>query len=77
VLSDSADPLAIGSILHKMVRIQGIYVGSRADFLQMNRAISLAQLRPAGDEFHWTQAREVLAKMQERSHFGKLVLTVA
>jgi NADPH:quinone reductase-like Zn-dependent oxidoreductase len=76
VLSESTDPLAIGPILHKMVRIQGIYVGSRSDFIQMNKAIVKAQLQPVGEEFHWTQAREVLTKMQERSHFGKLVLSV-
>jgi len=77
VLAESTEPLPIGSILHKMVRIQGIYVGSRADFIEMNKVISMTQLRPVGEDFHWTQAREVLAKMQERSHFGKLVLSVA
>lgn len=77
VLAESSDPLPLGSILHKMVRIQGIYVGSRADFLEMNKAISMTQLRPVGEDFHWAQAREVLTKMQERSHFGKLVLSVA
>ena len=77
VLADGSDPLPIGTILHKMVRIQGIYVGSRADFIEMNKAISMTQLRPVGEDFHWTQAREVLTKMQERGHFGKLVLSVA
>lgn len=76
VLSGGAEPLPIPSILHKMARIHGIYVGSRQDFVEMNRAVSLAQLRPVGEEFHWTQAREVLEKMDEGSHFGKLVLTV-
>ncbi len=76
VLSGAAEPLAIPTILHKMARIHGIYVGSRSDFIQMNRAVTLAQLRPVGEEFHWTQAREVLEKMEEGSHFGKLVLTV-
>ncbi len=77
VLAESTDALSIGPILHKMVRIQGIYVGSRQDFIHMNKAIAQAQLRPVGEEFHWTQAREVLTKMQERTHFGKLVLSVA
>jgi NADPH:quinone reductase-like Zn-dependent oxidoreductase len=77
VLSDAAEPLPIPYILHKMIRLQGIYVGSRRDFIEMNRAISLAELRPVGEEFHWTQAREVLERMEEGSHFGKLVLTVA
>ena len=76
VLSGSTEALPISTILHKQARIQGIYVGSRKDFLEMNKAISLAVLRPVGEEFHWTQAREALARMEEGSHFGKLVLTV-
>ena len=60
-----------------MARIHGIYVGSRKDFVEMNRAISLAELRPVGEEFHWTQTREVFERMEEASHFGKLVLTVS
>jgi D-arabinose 1-dehydrogenase-like Zn-dependent alcohol dehydrogenase len=59
-----------------MARIHGIYVGSRRDFVELNRAISLGQLRPVGEEFHWAQAREVFERMEEASHFGKLVLTV-
>jgi NADPH:quinone reductase-like Zn-dependent oxidoreductase len=79
VLSGSADavPIPIASILHKQARIQGIYVGSRRDFEQMNKAIALAQLRPVGENFPWTQAGAALARMDEGSHFGKLVLTVA
>jgi NADPH:quinone reductase-like Zn-dependent oxidoreductase len=77
VLSGAAEMFPIPLILHKVARIQGIYVGSRRDFLEMNRAISLAELRPVGEEFHWTQAREVLERMEEGSHFGKLVLSIA
>jgi NADPH:quinone reductase-like Zn-dependent oxidoreductase len=66
----------IAPILHKQIKIQGIYVGSRQDFEDLNRAISLAILRPVGENFHWSQAREALARMEEGSHFGKLVLTV-
>jgi NADPH:quinone reductase-like Zn-dependent oxidoreductase len=76
VLSVPTEALPISTILHKQARIQGIYVGSRRDFLEMNKAVSLAVLRPVGEEFHWTQAREALARMEEGSHFGKLVLTV-
>ena len=76
VLSGAAEALPISSILHKQARIQGIYVGSRKDFLEMNKAVALAVLRPVGEEFHWTQAREALGRMEEGSHFGKLVLTV-
>jgi len=76
VLAGAADPLHIPSILQKQARIQGIYVGSRKDFLDMNKSITLSQLRPVGENFPWTQAREVLKKMEEALHFGKLVLTV-
>jgi NADPH:quinone reductase-like Zn-dependent oxidoreductase len=76
VLANTAEPIPIPLILHKVAHIQGIYVGSRRDFVEMNRAISLAQLRPVGEDFHWSQAHEVFARMEEGSHFGKLVLTV-
>jgi NADPH:quinone reductase-like Zn-dependent oxidoreductase len=76
VLSGPGEPLPLTSILHKQVRIQGIYVGSRKDFEDMNKAIALTILRPAGENFHWSQARQALARMAEASHFGKLVLTV-
>jgi NADPH:quinone reductase-like Zn-dependent oxidoreductase len=78
VLSGATDPVPfpISTILHKQVRMQGIYVGSRLDFEELNKAISLAVLRPVGENFPWSQAREALARMEEGSHFGKLVLTV-
>jgi NADPH:quinone reductase-like Zn-dependent oxidoreductase len=78
VLSGTTDPVTfpITTILHKQVRMQGIYVGSRKDFEDLNKAITLAVLRPVGENFHWSQAREALARMEEGSHFGKLVLTV-
>jgi len=78
ILSGAAEPAAlpITSMLHKQVRLQGIYVGSRKDFQDLNKAISLTQFRPVGENFHWSQAREALARMEEASHFGKLVLTV-
>ncbi len=76
VLAPSAEPFPIPLILHKRARIHGIYVGSRRDFLEMNRAITLAEMRPVGEEFDWRQLREVLERMEEGSHFAKLVLTV-
>ncbi len=77
VLLSSTEPFPIPLVLHKMARIHGVYVGSRRDFVEMNRAIALAELRPVGDEFPWTRAREVFQRMAEASHFGKLVLTVS
>jgi NADPH:quinone reductase-like Zn-dependent oxidoreductase len=78
VLTAAAEPAAfpVASVLHKQVHLHGIYVGSRKDFQDLNKAITLTQLRPVGENFHWSQAREALARMEEASHFGKLVLTV-
>ena len=70
------EALPVPAILHKQAHIRGIYVGSRQDFLEMNRALSLTQLRPIGEDFAWTHAREVLGRMEHGSHFGKLVMTV-
>jgi NADPH:quinone reductase-like Zn-dependent oxidoreductase len=72
----TGEALPMAAILHKQARIRGIYVGSRQDFIEMNRAIALTQLRPVGEDFPWTQARQVLARMEEASHFGKLVMTI-
>jgi NADPH:quinone reductase-like Zn-dependent oxidoreductase len=76
VLANTPEPLPLPLILQKQARIQGIYVGSRYDFEEMTKAITLAGLRPVYESFSWTQAREVLARMEEASHFGKLVLKV-
>jgi hypothetical protein len=42
----------------------------------MNKAIILTGLRPVAEFFPWSQAREVMTRMEQAAHFGKLVLTV-
>ncbi len=76
VLAGVTESILIPSILHKVANIRGIYVGSRQNFVEMNRAVSLAQLRPVVEVFSWSQAREVLHRMESAAHFGKLVLSV-
>ena len=76
VLAGVAESILIPSILHKVANIRGIYVGSRQNFVEMNRAVSLAQLRPVVEEFSWSRAHEVLHRMESAAHFGKLVLSV-
>lgn len=71
-----AGAFPVASILHKQARIHGIYVGSRKDFEDMNQAISLVAMQPVLQAFPWSLAREVLARMEEATHFGKLVLTI-
>jgi NADPH:quinone reductase-like Zn-dependent oxidoreductase len=76
VLAQSTEPIPIPLILHKTARVQGIYVGSRADFEEMNRAITQARLRPVYEEFDWTETPAVLKRMEAGGHFGKLVVGV-
>jgi NADPH:quinone reductase-like Zn-dependent oxidoreductase len=69
--------LNITPILHKMLQIRGIYVGSRQDFLEMNRAIVQTGLRPVIDRvFSFGEAREAFSTMENASHFGKIVVSV-
>jgi NADPH:quinone reductase-like Zn-dependent oxidoreductase len=72
----TSEPFPIPLILHKTARLQGIYVGSRADFEEMNRALALAAVRPVYEEFAWTETPAVLQRMEAGGHFGKLVVEV-
>jgi NADPH:quinone reductase-like Zn-dependent oxidoreductase len=80
VLSGAAtsDPLALTPILHKQIRVQGIYVGSRAIFEQMNAAIAKSKLNPVIDRvFSADQIREAFHHMESASHFGKIVIRLS
>jgi NADPH:quinone reductase-like Zn-dependent oxidoreductase len=77
VLSQSDQPLPIAPLLHRQVKVHGVYVGSRAHFEAMNRAIVATDLRPVVDKiFAFSQAREALTTMQKGRHFGKIVIQV-
>ena len=77
ILSQSDDPIQIGPLLHRQIRLRGIYVGSRADFAQMNRAVALHRLQPQVDQvFGFSEAAKGLTAMESGSHFGKLVIQV-
>jgi NADPH:quinone reductase-like Zn-dependent oxidoreductase len=71
------DPKVRDDALAKGVNVHDIYVGSRRDFEDMNRAIELNHLRPVVDrEFPFAQAREALAYLESGAHFGKVVIRV-
>lgn len=75
VLTGKSGEISTVSILQKNIRVQGIYVGSRAMFEAMNRAITLHQLKPIVDRvFPFTEAREALAYMESGAHFGKIAI---
>jgi NADPH:quinone reductase-like Zn-dependent oxidoreductase len=75
VLAESTHPMEIRPLLHKQAHLHGIYVGSRADFEEMNRAIALHKLQPVVDhQFSFEEAPKALALMEKASHFGKIVI---
>jgi len=68
------DPLPI---LGKSLRVQGIYVGSRQMFENMNRALSMHEVKPVVDATYALEdARQAYHAMRAAGHFGKLVITL-
>lgn len=61
----------------KSARLQGIFVGSREMFEEMNRAIALSKLRPVIDRvFEFEQLHEAMTHLESGGHFGKVCLRV-
>ena len=76
VLSGGAPTVSPAPILMNSVRVQGIYVGSRAMFERMNGAIDFHALKPVIDRtFAWTDIRQAFQYMESQKHFGKILLT--
>lgn len=62
-------------VLMKAIRLQGVFVGSRAMFEDMNRLIVGESIRPVIDRvFPFTQAPEAFRYLESGSHFGKIVV---
>ena len=77
VLTGMAGDVKTSAILHKHVRVQGIYVGSRDLFETMNRAIALHRMQPVIDRtFPFSAAKEAMQYLESGAHFGKVVITI-
>jgi len=72
--SGQVDPMPV---LRKGIRLQGVYVGSREMFEDMNRAMAIHKTKPVIDRvFPFSQARDALKLMESAAHFGKIVIAV-
>jgi NADPH:quinone reductase-like Zn-dependent oxidoreductase len=61
----------------KGARLQGLFVGSREMFEEMNRAIALASMRPVIDSvFGFEDLPSALGYMESGAHFGKICLKI-
>jgi NADPH:quinone reductase-like Zn-dependent oxidoreductase len=76
VLSGPTEPVPIPMILYKQVHLRGIFVGSRHDFEEMNKAITAGRLKPVLEGRPWTEVKQAFKEMESATHFGKLVLRV-
>lgn len=64
-------------VFMKGIRMQGIFVGSREMFLEMNEFIEKADLKPVvGRQFGFDELKAAFEEMRSGSHFGKIVVTV-
>jgi NADPH:quinone reductase-like Zn-dependent oxidoreductase len=64
-------------ILFRNIKVQGIFVGSREMFEDMNAAITEAKMKPViGETFGFDDLPKALRRMESATHFGKIVLTV-
>ena len=76
VLSGPAEMMPIPMLIWTNARVQGLSVGSREAYEDMNRFLAQTGIKPVIDErFLWTDAAKALAAMQGQGHFGKIVLT--
>ncbi|MFV0296373.1 MAG: zinc-dependent alcohol dehydrogenase family protein [Hyphomicrobiaceae bacterium] len=63
--------------MRRSIRVQGIYVGSRRMFLDMNRAISAHKLKPVIDQtFMFDEAQDAYRRMAGAGHLGKIVIEI-
>lgn len=77
VLSGVSTEVSVIPILMQQVRLQGILVGNRDGFEDMNRAVEAKELRPVVDRvFAFDDAAKAFAHMASASHFGKIAIQV-
>ena len=68
------DPI---TVFMKAIRLQGIFVGSRAMLEDMLRAVAENALVPVVDRvFSFAEARDALNYMASGAHFGKVVIKI-
>lgn len=75
VLTGISGDIQTVQILRKGIRLDGIYVGSRAMFADMLRAFDQARLKPVIDSvFAFEQAHEAFHRIESGDHVGKIVI---
>ena len=77
VLTGLQGPVDTHAILHKNLRVHGVYVGSVAMFEDFARALDATKLEPIVDRvFPFAEARAAYEHLASGKHFGKIVIRV-
>jgi NADPH:quinone reductase-like Zn-dependent oxidoreductase len=75
VIAGTSGEINTAAILRRHIRVQGIYVGSREMFEEMNRAIEVNQMRPAiGRSFGFEEAGAAYRFLESAAHTGKVTI---
>lgn len=78
VVSGQSMALPLGPIFTRRVRLQGIRVGTPAEFDSMLRAVEQHRLQPVVDRaFAFDELRAALEYLASGAHFGKICLRIA
>jgi NADPH:quinone reductase-like Zn-dependent oxidoreductase len=78
VLAAGEAPLSIVPVFMSQVRVQGVLVGHRESFEQLNAALAASRLRPVVDRvFAFAEAPAAFRHLAAGAHFGKVCLRVA
>lgn len=78
VLSGHVDDFMVTPVLMQNIRIQGVIVGHREMFENMNRAIATHEIRPIVDRtFGFGEVHETLEYMARGEHIGNVAIRVA
>jgi NADPH:quinone reductase-like Zn-dependent oxidoreductase len=78
VLTGITGDLPIGPILHKMIQVSGIYVGSRAMFADLNRVLVQHRVEPVIDRvFDFDDSPAAFRHLRGAQHVGKVCVTFA
>lgn len=76
-VSGNTVAMNVVDVLRKGVILQGIYVGSREMFKDMNDAIALHKMKPIIDKsFPFEQAKAAMEYLESGAHFGKVCISM-
>ncbi len=75
VLTGTKAPIDTHAILHKLLHVRGVYVGSVAMFEDFVRALEANRIEPIVDRvFDFADTRAAYEYMASGAHFGKVVI---